>query len=102
MPGSVFDFPGNFFRIGFSRQNMPEVLKRFEQYLKAMQIYTKKQIEKAIDIPYLTASITPHATRAPEFPTGCETKSSGSAWRMTDLPMIECSPPKFNIVEVHS
>ena len=35
MPGSVFDFPGNFFRIGFGRKNMPEVLKRFEQYLKS-------------------------------------------------------------------
>lgn len=35
MPGSVFDFPGNFFRIGFGRKNMPEVLKLFEQYLNS-------------------------------------------------------------------
>ncbi len=34
MPGSVFDFSGNFFRIGFGRKNMPEVLKHFEQFLK--------------------------------------------------------------------
>ena len=34
MPGSIFDFPGNFFRIGFGRKNMPEVLKRFEQFLR--------------------------------------------------------------------
>lgn len=33
MPGSVFDFSGNFFRIGFGRRSMPEALKRFEQYL---------------------------------------------------------------------
>lgn len=35
MPGSIFDVPGNFFRIGFGRKNMPEVLQRFEQFLKA-------------------------------------------------------------------
>jgi len=35
MPGSVFDLPGNFFRIGFGRKNMPEILKRFETYLQA-------------------------------------------------------------------
>jgi aspartate/methionine/tyrosine aminotransferase len=34
MPGSVFDFPGNFFRIGFGRKNMPEILERFEDFLK--------------------------------------------------------------------
>lgn len=33
MPGSVFDFPGNFFRIGFGRRDMPDILSRFEQYL---------------------------------------------------------------------
>lgn len=33
MPGSVFDLPGNFFRIGFGKKNMPEILKRFEAYL---------------------------------------------------------------------
>lgn len=34
MPGSVFDLPGNFFRIGFGKKNMPEILKRFEVYFK--------------------------------------------------------------------
>lgn len=33
MPGNVFDYPGNFFRIGFGRRNMLEVLNRFEQFL---------------------------------------------------------------------
>jgi aspartate/methionine/tyrosine aminotransferase len=33
MPGSVFDLPGNFFRIGFGKKNMPEILHRFETYL---------------------------------------------------------------------
>lgn len=35
MPGSVFDFTGNFFRIGFGRKNMSEALERFEQYLES-------------------------------------------------------------------
>ncbi|MBU6383066.1 MAG: aminotransferase class I/II-fold pyridoxal phosphate-dependent enzyme [Verrucomicrobia bacterium] len=35
MPGSVFDLPGNFFRIGFGKKNMPEILQRFETYLQA-------------------------------------------------------------------
>jgi aspartate/methionine/tyrosine aminotransferase len=35
MPGSVFDLSGNFFRIGFGKKNMPEILKRFETYLQA-------------------------------------------------------------------
>lgn len=34
MPGSVFDLPGNFFRIGFSKKNMPDILKRFESQLQ--------------------------------------------------------------------
>lgn len=34
MPGSVFDLPGNFFRIGFGKQNMPDILSRFEKYLQ--------------------------------------------------------------------
>ena len=33
MPGTVFDFPGNYFRIGFGRKNMPEALNRFEKFL---------------------------------------------------------------------
>jgi len=30
MPGSVFDLSGNFFRIGFGKKNMPEILNRLE------------------------------------------------------------------------
>ncbi len=34
MPGSVFDLPGNFFRIGFGKKNMPDILNRFELHLQ--------------------------------------------------------------------
>jgi aspartate/methionine/tyrosine aminotransferase len=34
MPGSVFDLPGNFFRIGFGKRNMASILERLEAYLK--------------------------------------------------------------------
>jgi len=37
MPGSVFDLPGNFFRIGFGKKNMPEALNLFEQFLNKYQ-----------------------------------------------------------------
>lgn len=33
MPASVFDLSGRYFRIGFGRKNLPEVLDRFENYL---------------------------------------------------------------------
>lgn len=33
MPLSTYDYPGNFFRVGFGRKNMPDILKRFEEYL---------------------------------------------------------------------
>lgn len=33
MPGTIFDVPGNFFRMGFGRKNMPEVLHHFEQFI---------------------------------------------------------------------
>jgi aspartate/methionine/tyrosine aminotransferase len=33
LPGSIFDHPGNHFRIGFGRTNMPEALQRFEEFL---------------------------------------------------------------------
>jgi aspartate/methionine/tyrosine aminotransferase len=36
MPGSIFDVPGNFFRIGFGRKNMPEILERFERHLNSI------------------------------------------------------------------
>lgn len=32
LPGTKYNFPGNYFRIGFGRENLPEVLKRFEEY----------------------------------------------------------------------
>ncbi len=34
LPGTVYDHPGNHFRIGFGRKNMPEALQRLDQYLK--------------------------------------------------------------------
>lgn len=33
MPGNVLGIDGNFFRIGFGRRNMPEILQQFEQFL---------------------------------------------------------------------
>jgi aspartate/methionine/tyrosine aminotransferase len=35
MPASVFDFAGNFFRIGFSRTTMPRSLERFKEFVDA-------------------------------------------------------------------
>lgn len=34
VPGSLFDFPGNHFRIGLGRTNLPEALAQVEEYLK--------------------------------------------------------------------
>jgi aspartate/methionine/tyrosine aminotransferase len=33
LPGTMYGHPGNHFRIGFGRENMPEALERLEQYL---------------------------------------------------------------------
>lgn len=33
MPGSIFDLPGNFFRIGFGKKNMSTILEKFESYI---------------------------------------------------------------------
>ncbi len=33
LPGTVYDHPGNHFRIGFGRKNMPEALAKLEEYL---------------------------------------------------------------------
>lgn len=42
MPATIFDVQGNFFRIGFGRRNMPDVLNRFEQFLsKYENLYQK-------------------------------------------------------------
>lgn len=34
LPSAVYDYPGNYFRIGFGRRNLPEALAQFETYLK--------------------------------------------------------------------
>lgn len=36
MPSRIYDFPGNYFRIGFGRKNMPQALLRFEAFLEEM------------------------------------------------------------------
>src|SRR3984885_13917213 len=33
LPGSVYDFPGNYFRLGFGRKDLPEALARLERYI---------------------------------------------------------------------
>ena len=33
LPGTMYDHPGNHFRIGFARRNMPQALEQLEQYL---------------------------------------------------------------------
>jgi aspartate/methionine/tyrosine aminotransferase len=33
LPGTMYDHPGNHFRLGFSRRNMPQALARLEEYL---------------------------------------------------------------------
>ena len=33
VPGSIFDFPGDHFRIGLGRKNLPDVLERISDYL---------------------------------------------------------------------
>ena len=35
LPGSVYDFPGNHFRLGFGRTRLPEALERLEHFLAA-------------------------------------------------------------------
>ena len=35
LPGTVYDDPGNHFRIGFGRTNMPEGLNRLEEFMRA-------------------------------------------------------------------
>lgn len=35
MPGSIFDIVGNYFRIGFGRDNMPEALEKFQEFTRA-------------------------------------------------------------------
>lgn len=42
MPAPIFDCPGNFFRVGFGRSNLPDVLNRFEQFLMTYENLYKK------------------------------------------------------------
>lgn len=42
MPATIFDCPGNFFRVGFGRSNMSDVLNRFEQFLITYENLYKK------------------------------------------------------------
>jgi aspartate/methionine/tyrosine aminotransferase len=37
LPGSVYDYKENFFRIGFGRANMPEALDRFTQFVHQLK-----------------------------------------------------------------
>jgi aspartate/methionine/tyrosine aminotransferase len=34
LPGTVYDFPGNHFRLGYGRKNLPEALERLDRYVK--------------------------------------------------------------------
>ncbi|MBA4117672.1 MAG: aminotransferase [Candidatus Puniceispirillum sp.] len=38
MPASVYDFPGNYFRIGFGRVNMPACLEQLHAFLEAEHV----------------------------------------------------------------
>jgi aspartate/methionine/tyrosine aminotransferase len=35
LPGTLYDHPGNHFRIGFGRKNLPEAVERLEEFLKS-------------------------------------------------------------------
>jgi hypothetical protein len=35
LPGSIYEHPGNHFRVGFGRRNMPEALGRLERFAGA-------------------------------------------------------------------
>ena len=35
LPGTVYEHPGNHFRIGFGRQNMPEALEKLEEFISS-------------------------------------------------------------------
>jgi aspartate/methionine/tyrosine aminotransferase len=34
LPGTMYDHPGNHFRLGFARRNMPEALEKLEAFLE--------------------------------------------------------------------
>jgi aspartate/methionine/tyrosine aminotransferase len=35
VPGSIFEFPGNHFRVGLGRPNLPEALERVERFMES-------------------------------------------------------------------
>lgn len=37
LPGTVYDYPGNYFRLGFGRKNLPIALDHVDRYLKEIQ-----------------------------------------------------------------
>ncbi len=39
VPGSIFDYPGNHFRLGLGRQNFAEALQRVSDYLKSSTVH---------------------------------------------------------------
>ncbi len=38
LPGTVYDHPGNHFRISFGRKNMPEALGRLEHFVSQVDV----------------------------------------------------------------
>jgi aspartate/methionine/tyrosine aminotransferase len=38
LPGTMYDHPGNHFRLGFARKNLPQALAQLEQFLEAHKI----------------------------------------------------------------
>lgn len=38
LPGSIYDWPGNFFRMGFGRKNMPQALEKFEKFMQKLEV----------------------------------------------------------------
>ncbi len=43
LPGTLYEYPGNYFRIGFGRKNLPEALERFEEYLNIIEEQQKQR-----------------------------------------------------------
>ncbi len=41
LPGTVYEHPGNHFRIGYGRRNLPESLARLERYSKRLHLGTR-------------------------------------------------------------
>ena len=37
VPGSIFDYPGNYFRVGLGRKNFPEALQHVGEYLEELR-----------------------------------------------------------------